>query len=58
MSGDVTQLVVVIVAKDTRVPLERWVFDVTLVDEGGSGDGAATQRYGTPLRCPVKFSFC
>ncbi|EJD55557.1 spindle assembly checkpoint protein [Auricularia subglabra TFB-10046 SS5] len=33
MSGDVTQLVVVIVQKDTRVPLERWVFDVTLVDD-------------------------
>ncbi|KZW02591.1 spindle assembly checkpoint protein [Exidia glandulosa HHB12029] len=47
MSGDVTQLVVVIVAKDSRVPLERWVFDVTLVDEPGSAD-RATQSEAKP----------
>lgn len=52
MSGDVTQLVVVIVAKDSRVPLERWVFDVTLVDDGSSAEGA-TQRCGIARRCPV-----
>ncbi|KAH7104670.1 spindle assembly checkpoint protein [Auriculariales sp. MPI-PUGE-AT-0066] len=33
LSGDITQLVAVIIQKDTLVPLERWVFDVTLVSD-------------------------
>ena len=31
-SGFVTQLVLAIVSKDTRLPLERWVFNINLVE--------------------------
>ncbi|OJA13759.1 hypothetical protein AZE42_01550 [Rhizopogon vesiculosus] len=33
LTGSVTQLVLAIISKDTRLPLERWVFDVNLVDQ-------------------------
>ncbi|KAI9567878.1 spindle assembly checkpoint protein [Boletus coccyginus] len=32
LTGSVTQLVLAIISKDTRLPLERWVFDVNLVE--------------------------
>ncbi|KAF8557180.1 spindle assembly checkpoint protein [Imleria badia] len=31
LTGSVTQLVLAIISKDTRLPLERWVFDINLV---------------------------
>jgi mitotic spindle assembly checkpoint protein MAD2 len=33
LSGSVTQLVLAIISKDTRTPLERWVFDITVVEQ-------------------------
>jgi mitotic spindle assembly checkpoint protein MAD2 len=30
LTGSVTQLVLAIIARDTRVTLERWVFDITV----------------------------
>jgi mitotic spindle assembly checkpoint protein MAD2 len=33
LTGSVTQLVLAIISKDTRLPLERWVFDINLVDQ-------------------------
>ncbi|OAX36783.1 spindle assembly checkpoint protein [Rhizopogon vinicolor AM-OR11-026] len=33
LTGSVTQLVLAIISKDSRLPLERWVFDVNLVDQ-------------------------
>lgn len=30
--GSVTQLVLAIISKDSRTPLERWVFDIKLVE--------------------------
>lgn len=32
LTGSVTQLVLAIISKDTRIPLERWVFDIKLVE--------------------------
>jgi mitotic spindle assembly checkpoint protein MAD2 len=32
VTGSVTQLVLAIISKDTRTPLERWVFDIKLVE--------------------------
>ncbi|KAF8168183.1 spindle assembly checkpoint protein [Crassisporium funariophilum] len=32
LTGSVTQLVLAIISKDTRTPLERWVFDIKLVE--------------------------
>lgn len=31
LKGNVTQLVLVLLSKDTRTPLERWVFNVDLI---------------------------
>ncbi|KAL0951289.1 hypothetical protein HGRIS_008000 [Hohenbuehelia grisea] len=39
LTGSVTQLVLAIISKDTRTPLERWVFDIKLVEQ--PADGAA-----------------
>ncbi|KAL4063413.1 DNA-binding protein [Scleroderma yunnanense] len=32
LTGAVTQLVLAIISKDTRTPLERWVFDINVVE--------------------------
>jgi hypothetical protein len=40
LTGSVTQLVLAIISKDTRTPLERWVFDIFLVDPAPSGSEA------------------
>jgi len=37
-TGVVTQLVVAIISKDTRTPLERWVFDIHLVEQQPTKD--------------------
>ena len=40
--GTVTQLVLAIISKDSRIPLERWVFDINLVEQPAEG----SQPYG------------
>ena len=41
LTGSITQLVLAIISKDTRTPLERWVFDINLVQtEGEEGTDA------------------
>jgi hypothetical protein len=37
LKGNVTQLVLVLLSKDTRTPLERWTFNVDLVAPPGEG---------------------
>ena len=37
LTGAVTQLVVAIITKDSRTPLERWVFDINLVEQSSQG---------------------
>lgn len=37
LTGSITQLVLAIISKDTRIPLERWVFDINLVQTEGEG---------------------
>jgi mitotic spindle assembly checkpoint protein MAD2 len=37
----VTQLVLAIISKDTRTTVERWVFDVHLVDQSSAAAGNA-----------------
>ncbi|EJF66797.1 spindle assembly checkpoint protein [Dichomitus squalens LYAD-421 SS1] len=32
LTGSITQLVLAIISKDSRTPLERWVFDINLVE--------------------------
>ncbi|CAK5280506.1 unnamed protein product [Mycena citricolor] len=43
LSGSVTQLVLAILAKDTRKTLERWVFDIKLVDPPADGSEAKSK---------------
>ncbi|KIM48274.1 hypothetical protein M413DRAFT_61576 [Hebeloma cylindrosporum] len=43
LTGSVTQLVLAIISKDTRTPLERWVFDIFLVDPAPEGSEASRQ---------------
>ena len=41
LTGSITQIVLAIISKDTRTPLERWVFDINLVQtEGEEGPDA------------------
>ena len=37
LTGAITQLVLAIISKDTRTPLERWVFDINLVEPPAEG---------------------
>ena len=37
LSGSVNQLVMAIISKDTRITLERWVFDIMLVEPPSEG---------------------
>ncbi|KAF8971403.1 mitotic spindle checkpoint protein MAD2 [Flammula alnicola] len=43
LTGSVTQLVLAIISKDTRTPLERWVFDIMLVETPAEGTEASRQ---------------
>ncbi|KAJ7125652.1 spindle assembly checkpoint protein [Mycena crocata] len=43
LAGSVTQLVLVILAKDTRTPLERWVFDIKLVEPSADSTEATSK---------------
>jgi hypothetical protein len=36
LTGSITQLVLAIISKDTLTPLERWVFDINLVEQPGT----------------------
>ena len=38
LTGAMTELVLAIIVKDSRTPLERWVFDINLV-EPPAGEG-------------------
>ncbi|KAF9535391.1 spindle assembly checkpoint protein [Crepidotus variabilis] len=40
LTGSVNQLVVAIISKDTRIPLERWVFDIMLVEPPAGVEGS------------------
>ncbi|KAF8529416.1 spindle assembly checkpoint protein [Gautieria morchelliformis] len=40
LTGSVTQLVLAIIARDTRVTLERWVFDITVNEPSPGGPTA------------------
>ncbi|KAJ7786238.1 spindle assembly checkpoint protein [Mycena metata] len=57
LTGSVTQLVLVILAKDTRTALERWVFDIKLVDpppEGSESTGKAEAEIQSEIRAILK----
>jgi mitotic spindle assembly checkpoint protein MAD2 len=45
LTGSVTQLVLAIISKDTRTPLERWVFDIKLVEPPAESE----ERYDSSI---------
>ena len=57
LTGSVTQLVLAIIARDTRVTLERWVFDVTVNEPPAEGVTACVcsspTSFVTGLAVPV-----
>jgi hypothetical protein len=61
LKGNVTQLVLVLLSKDTRTPLERWTFNVDLVAPTGEGSEPYIPGPGFPsmtsnhlLQCALK----
>jgi hypothetical protein len=53
LTGSVTQLVLAIISKDTRTPLERWVFDVKLVESPAD----SSQPYALYWILVIRFSW-
>lgn len=48
LTGAVTQLVVAIISKDTRTPLERWIFDINLVQQSSDKSSEAAPPPAKP----------
>jgi hypothetical protein len=49
LTGSVTQLVLAILAKDTRTTLERWVFDIKLVEPPADSKEAYARQHAAYL---------
>jgi hypothetical protein len=49
LTGTITQLVLAIISKDTRMPFERWMFDINLVQTEGDSEGPDAKW----VRCTV-----
>ncbi|TCD69904.1 Mitotic spindle checkpoint component mad2 [Steccherinum ochraceum] len=53
LTGSVTQLVLAIISKDSRTTMERWVFDINLV-EPAAGDGPAPAKPETEIQAEIR----
>ncbi|KAF7306863.1 Spindle assembly checkpoint protein [Mycena indigotica] len=54
LTGSVTQLVLVILAKETRTALERWVFDIKLVEPVGGEPGESSSKPETEIQSEIR----
>ncbi|KAJ7783710.1 spindle assembly checkpoint protein [Mycena maculata] len=54
LTGSVTQLVLVILAKDTRITLERWVFDIQLVEPPADSNEASTGKPEAEIQSEIR----
>ncbi|KAH8099408.1 DNA-binding protein [Cristinia sonorae] len=54
LTGSVTQLVLAIISKDTRTTMERWVFDINLVEQPESGDGPAPAKPESEIQAEIR----
>jgi len=52
LTGSVTQLVLVILAKETRTALERWVFDIKLVEP--SADSGESNKPEAEIQSEIR----
>ncbi|KAG6885842.1 hypothetical protein C0993_008805 [Termitomyces sp. T159_Od127] len=54
LTGSVTQLVLAIISKDTRTPLERWVFDIKLVEQQADSTTPATPKPEAEIQSEIR----
>ncbi|KAI0651960.1 mitotic spindle checkpoint protein MAD2 [Trametes meyenii] len=54
LTGSVTQLVLAIISKDSRLPLERWVFDINLVEQPGEGSQPAPAKPEAEIQAEIR----
>ncbi|KAG6333739.1 hypothetical protein ID866_5352 [Astraeus odoratus] len=54
LTGSVTQLVLAIISKDTRIPLERWVFDINVVEPPTDSAEPAPPKPETEIQAEIR----
>ncbi|KAG0699527.1 DNA-binding protein [Suillus ampliporus] len=55
LTGSVTQLVLAIISKDTRLPLERWVFDVNLVEQPANSTEPPPVKPESEIQAEIRY---
>ncbi|KAH7890293.1 DNA-binding protein [Phlebopus sp. FC_14] len=55
LTGSVTQLVLAIISKDTRLPLERWVFDINLVEPPADSAEPAPPKPESEIQAEIRY---
>ncbi|KAI8990537.1 mitotic spindle checkpoint protein MAD2 [Trametes punicea] len=54
LKGSVTQLVLAIISKDSRIPLERWVFDINVVDQSSEGAQPTSAKPEAEIQAEIR----
>jgi len=54
LTGSVTQLVLAIISKDSRTTLERWVFDINLVEQPADSAEAAPVKPEAEIQAEIR----
>ncbi|GJE87661.1 spindle assembly checkpoint protein [Phanerochaete sordida] len=54
LTGSITQLVLAIISKDSRVTMERWVFDVNIVDQTSSSSEPAPAKPESEIQAEIR----
>ncbi|EMD42137.1 hypothetical protein CERSUDRAFT_129545 [Gelatoporia subvermispora B] len=54
LTGSVTQLVLAIISKDSRTSLERWVFDINLVEQPSGESEAAPAKPEAEIQAEIR----
>lgn len=55
LTGSVTQLVLAIISKDARLPLERWVFDVNLVEQPADSAEPTPAKPESEIQAEIRY---
>ncbi|KIM75413.1 hypothetical protein PILCRDRAFT_827337 [Piloderma croceum F 1598] len=55
LTGSVTQLVLAVISKDSRIPLERWVFDVNLVEQPAESSEPAPPKPESEIQAEIRY---
>ncbi|KAF7970510.1 hypothetical protein HWV62_23743 [Athelia sp. TMB] len=55
LTGSVTQLVLAIISKDSRTTLERWVFDVNLVEQPAGSSEPAAAKPESEIQAEIRY---